>query len=327
MITAEMILLAIRAGIKLGGVAKQAYVVSTRQGELMLPLPDSFYEPDLATAKNFFSEGFEGHQYLVEGSRLAQLYHRAFMSDNPNARLTPDEEAELVMICREYLARNNTFGRKGSSVFLADGATIDLESWNAVLSIRQLDRGEIAQKNRRLLHALLGTIVEVSVDFFATIPGALNTKSRHGRVIKAFVEALDQIPFADLDYERDWLNDLGGRFLIAVLETVSFNPELIMNDPNIERLVQVTTLALTVNVRKRLDKIRDNTAKKNNLKNWAELIFSSVLSSAGREVINAPGRYLGVDESDEALLIRKVGSAFLDLAVEADDLTLYQVFG
>jgi hypothetical protein len=327
MIHAEMIMLAIRAGIKLGGVARQAYVASTRQGELMLPLPESFYQPDLATAENFFSKGHGGSQYLVEGSRLADLYHRAFVLDDQNNKLTFQEEAELVEICREYLARNNTFGGQGGNVHLADGATIDLESWNALLTVRQFDRGEVELQNRRLLHALLGTIVEVGVDYFATIPGALNTNSRYSKVLKAFIEALDQIPFADLDYERDWLNDLGGRFLVAALETVSFHPELITNDPNIERLVQVTSLALTDDVRKRLVKIKNNMAKKNNLKNWAELIFSSILSSAGREVINTPGRYLGIDEADETVLIKKVGNAFLDLAVEVDDLTLYRAFG
>jgi hypothetical protein len=326
MISAEIIMLAIRAGIKLGGVAKQAYVATTRQGELTIPLPDSFYQVDLANVENFFKEGYQGHKYLIEGTRLADLYSRQF----PGNKLNKEEERDLIAICAEYMAQEKAIEEKSKKVVhLAGNNVIDIESWSAVLTVRQFSRGEVEKQNRRLLHNLLGTIVEVGVDYFASIPGGLNTESSHGKILKAFVEALDKIPFADLDYQRDWLNDVGKRFLIAALDTVSAHPELVSRDPNIERLVKVTTYALTNDVRERLESaaIKGSLAKQNNLKDWAELVFTSILSNAGREVVNGPARYLGIDDEGEAALITRVGGAFLDLAVEKDDLTLYRVIG
>ncbi len=329
----ELIMLAVRAGIKLAAIAKKGFITSTRQGALTFPLPDTFYSPNLGSVGDYYSVDGKGAVYLVEGSRLVQLYQKFL-----NSEISQPESEELLTIYREHKALNSTLEGPHGQIELTDGTVIEMDAWNALLTVRQYERGEIARQNRKLFHILAGTLVEVGVDYFATVPGALNENSRHGKVFKAFILALDKIPFAELEYDQGWLTDLGERFLIATLETVSTHPELIASDPNIERLVHVTTFALSKDVKARLEEIGEDEKKKRDLKNWAEIIFASVLSSAGGEVVKNPSRYLGliageIDEYDSehgknyAVAIEKVGSAFLDLAVAEGDLTLHRIIG
>lgn len=333
--TIDAVLFAIQAGIKLGKVAKEGFIAKTRQGELVLPLPNTFFKPDLSTAGVYFAKGNPGFPYRVEGSRLDTLYCRHFLS---GPSLTAGEEEELLSIYSEYQSFENVRHHPDQYPVSSSTRAIDGRSWEALLTIRQFDRGEVKRQDRKLLHMLAGSIVDVGIDYFTAVPGALNDQSRHGKILKAFLTALDTISFADLEYERGWFTDLSQRLLFSALETAATHPEFATSDPNVERLIQTTTSSLAVDIKQRLDSLGDDQVGKANLKDWAGLLFASILSSAGREVVNDPARYLGlegdeqtiydaVDGQQYAVAIQKVGNAFLDLAVDQGGLTLARIVG
>lgn len=321
--TVELVMLAIRAGIKLGKVARETYIVKTKQGSVTLPLPDSFYQPTATSAALYFLEGGKGAKYRIEGSRVDILVDR--FVDQRNA--TTEEETELLGIFREYVSRDDKLRKNGGRVEFQDGSKLDLEYWSAIVTVRQFSRGEVKKQNRRLVHRLMGTIIEVGIDYFASVPGAISKESQQGKVLAAFVDALDEIPFAELDYEQGWLEELGKSLLIAALETVSEQPELVSGDANVQALVKVTTKSLSVDILARLKELEGDNSRKNNLKNWSELVFRSLLTSAGKEVVNNPGQYLGVKSKPEATLIAKVGSSMIDITTADGDLSFYRLIG
>ncbi len=319
MATAEIVMLAIQAGIKLGQIAQDGYVLKVKQGSLTLPLPDSYFSPDIAAAGEYFEPGGAGAGLRVHGSRLDDLCTKA-----AHGGLSPAEERELVEIYSDYRSR-------GEGQEIAEGLILGADSWDAILTVRQYTRGEVAIQRRRLAHRLVGTLVEVGVDYFATMPGGINRDSRQGKLLAAFVEALDEIPFADLDYEKEWIGDVGKRLFISVLETAAEQPELLSNDVNVQSLVKVTTKALSEATLERLKEITDahggDLAQKNNLKSWTELVFRSVLTSTGTEIASNPKRYLGIDSDADEALIKKVGGAVIQVVSQGGNLNFYKLVG
>jgi hypothetical protein len=308
--SAALVLFAIRSSIKLGQQIRQAYVDATKRRELVLPLPNFFSQIDIVSAVNYFE--VKGKEYIQSNARLGQL-----LLKRKTQALTGDEEAEVCACHIEF--ENLDRAKSGKFVATGDGPAFSAQDFNALITIRQWQRG--TDPNPSTLQRIAGTLVEIGIDYFANVPGALNTNSREGKAVAGFLDAMSEIKFSEAP-----LGELAGRFFVATIETVSKESDLLSSDPKIQELVKVTTKSLSLDVSKRLEDAGDDLVKKERIEDWAELVFRSVLSSGGRLVLSDPKRYLGMEDGGKASLVSNVGESVLSLVLDNSKLQMDRVF-
>src|SRR5882762_5849880 len=224
---ATIVLFAIRSSIKLSQQIRQAYVDSTKSRDLVLPLPNFFSEINIVSATNYFA--VKGQAHLADKPKLAALLEKR---KTPGQTLTAEQEAEVCAYHIEF--ENLDRAKRGEFAVGAGGSTLNADDLNALITIRQWKRGD--NPNPSPLQRIAGTLVEIGVDYFTSVPGALNKDSRQGKAIGGFLDALHEIKFSE-----EQLGDLPGRLFVAALETVSANPDLLAGDAKMQELVKVTT--------------------------------------------------------------------------------------
>src|SRR5207244_6028252 len=125
-------------------------------------------------------------------------------------------------------------GRRGQA---SDGSSLSADELNALITIRQWQRG--TDPNPPVVQRLAGTFVEIGIDYFINVPGALNKNSSHGKIIAGFLDALSGINLTE-----EQLRDLPVRLFAASVETVSTHPEWMTGDTQVQELVRVATQAV-----------------------------------------------------------------------------------
>lgn len=311
--SAALVMFAIRSSIKLGQQLRQAYVDSTKNRELILPLPNFFSDINIVSAANYFD--VKGQAYLADRPRLASLLQKR---KTPGQTLTPEEEAEACAYHIEF--ENLDRAKRGELGRTKDYPGLSAEEFEKLITIRQWQRGD--NPNPSPFQRIAGSLIEIGVDYFAHMPGALNQDSREGKAVAGFLDALSGIKFSEEKMGR-----LPGRLFIAALETVSENSSLLSADAKVQELVKVTTKSLGDDVARRLDQIAGgNLVKAERVADWAELVFRSVLSSAGGLVLANPQRFLGLDKPGEIALVSRVGESVLGLVLDGEGLDLDRLF-
>jgi len=310
---ATIVLFAIRSSIKLGQQVRQAYVDSTKSRDLILPLPNFFSEINIVSAANYFD--VKGQAYLTDRPKLAALLKKR---KTAGQTLTPEEESAVCTYHIEF--ENLDRARRGGLGAGADGSTLNAGDLTALITIRQWQRGE--NPNPSPLQRIAGALVEIGIDYFTSVPGALDKDSSHGKAIAGFLDALHEIKFSE-----EKLGSLPGRLFVAALETISANTELLSADAKVQELVKVTTKSLSLDAAKRLDQLGGtDLVKAERVRDWAELVFRSVLASAGGLVLSNPKRFLGIEEEGQAALVSTVGESVLGLVLDDSGVKLDRLF-
>lgn len=315
MVTTDIVMFAIRGAMRLSSTARRAYVDATKQRAITLPLPRVNMNPTAASAELFFRR--EGQSFMAEHAVLADLHARY-------ETLTPEEDRHFVGIYVEYRALD--VARRTSQPVEWDGAQIPAHEFESLLTVRNWADGDEGQP--KILQRVVGSVIDVAVDYFASGPGKLAKGSANERAIAGFVEALDSIKFEDVLVEQEAAERLVGLLLNAALETVAEQQEFLSGDPNVQHLVKVVAQGLTTDLGPRLAQLGDTDhAQRDELESWGELVFRSMLSSGGRAVIAEPARFLGVEDEAQGALIQNVGRNLIDLAVENDELDFGRILG
>lgn len=348
--SAALVLFAIRSAIRLGQETRQAYIESTQRRALILPLPHYFAEPDANRARNFFEDPAQadfrkvtaalarlrkaqeqgdldeaGRLRLMDLERLAPCLMRAGeLLDRWAAGLQGAEKQELIerwWDVREVLRLRRLGLAEGGAVTAAGaGDCLGPDEFVALLSVRQWSRGEGPPT---VLHRMAGTFIEIGADYLRSVPGALDPASRHGRIIGAFLGVMEKVDITTLPARQ-----LPARLFIATLETLGEQPEILVADERGQDLVRSAATGLMANVNERLVRLRaagGSLMEEDRHLAWAELVFRSLLASAGRLVIQQPGRFLGIEEGASRDLIQGLGNAFLDALADAPDGSLQAV--
>ena len=299
----ELVLLGIKGSLKIGTQIRAAYVDATRGRALVLPLPDFDPEPDKNIARTYFKRRAD---VIFEPTELVSLVQKI----KQGATLSDAENDSLLIYYREHQFIDYVLN--GNEVRVTtDGAVFSGDGLTEVLRIRQWQRG--AEPHPSTLQRLAGTFLELGIDYFSTVPGALNLQSREGKALHAFLSGFDQIEFAEVP-----LGNLPEQLFFATLETVSENADLLTEDPNIQELISVTTTGLVTDVRSKIEEIRrvgPDAEKEQQVTRWAEVVFRSVLSSAGGLVVADPRKFLGIEQAGQSALVSAVGSAMLDIVL------------
>ncbi len=312
---AELIMFAIRSAIKLGQQSREAYVDATRRRDLLLPLPNFPAAITVDDAGQYFIGPAASR--VQRPSRLADLVDKW----KSRAKLTADEERELLTFRREIFLQE--LAEAGEPVRAADSSLVSSDDLKALLAVRQWAKG--ADPTPSVLQRVGGTLIEIGVDYFATVPGALNVNSTQGKLAQAVLTGLEPIKFSEVS-----LNELPARLFVATLETVSGQPALLTGDPKIQELIKVTASGLAQDVNARIAAMRaggnSNSSREERVLEWGELIFRSILSTGGKMVLDDPQTFLGVKPSGEAALVSDVGKAVLTLILDAPAGDLSRVF-
>jgi hypothetical protein len=312
---AELIMFAIRSAIKLGQQSREAYVDATRRRELVLPLPNfpTAITPD--SAGGYFIG--EGVRHVQRPSRLADLVDKW----KTRTALADAEKQELRVFRCECFVQDLT--EAGLPVTAADVSTFDPEDLTTLLAVRQWGRG--TDPTPSALQRVGGTLIEIGVDYFATMPGALNANSTTGKLAQAVLTGLEPLKFSEIS-----LSELPGRLFVATLETVSTHPTLLTGDPKIRELVKVTSRGLAQDVGARIALMRargdSDSSREERVAEWGELVFRSILGTGGRMVLEDPKTFLGIKPAGEAALISEVGKGVLGLILDDPDGDLSRVF-
>jgi hypothetical protein len=342
--SAALVLFAIRSAIRLGEQTRQAYIESTQRRALVLPLPHYFAEPDASRARNFFEDPAQAdfRQVTTALSRLRQAQQQGELDESGRLRLIDLERLEPCLVragelldrwvaglkntekqelierwwdVREVLRLRRLGSAEGGATTAVEvGECLGPDAFVALLSVRQWSRGEGPPT---VLHRMAGTFIEIGADYLRSVPGALDPASRHGRIIGAFLGAMEKVDITTLSSRQ-----LPARLFIATLETIGERPEILVADERGQALVRSAATGLMANVNERLARLRaagGSLVEEDRHLAWGELVFRSLLGSAGRLVIEQPGRFLGIEDGASSDLIQGLGNAFLDALADAPD--------
>jgi hypothetical protein len=213
---AELIMFGIRSAIKLGQQSRAAYVDATCRRELALPLPNFPTAVTVDSAGGYFIG--EGERHVKRPSRLAELVDK-WKARSP---LAPGEVDELRVLRSECFVQD--LAEAGLPVTATDASTFDPEDLNVLLTVRQWSRG--TDPTPSALQRVGGTLIEIGVDYLASVPGALNAGSTVGKVAQAALTGLEPLKFSEIP-----IAELPARLFVATLETVSSQPALLTGDP------------------------------------------------------------------------------------------------
>jgi hypothetical protein len=211
----ELIIFAIEAAVRIGRKLNAVLIDETVERPLLLPLGDLLADIPAIDAQDFFD--------LPENRTLVQ-------EGGPYFDAT---RHELLLA---YATLRQLDQRMGGAGDLREASAL-VEN---LYAYEQLKAGFGANHP---LQRILGTIVEIGVDYFSTHPEALGKESGSRKVIQAFVARLDDVEFAEGSREA-----VVGDLLLAALQTLDQNVTLVSDEKRLQVLLGGITQALIKDV-------------------------------------------------------------------------------
>lgn len=314
--TAEAIIFAINAAIRLGRNTQQAYAKSLKASAIVLPLPKIVASTNKPTlARKFFGNWDEAHggaQFVSEIDELRNLHARA--RDLATPRPLSDLEWKIYTDYYELLKGTLDAGVNGD--LPADSVNVD--ELTALLRIRQWERGKEA--GTKPLQIVAGTLVEIGIDYFNQVPGALNRESSLGRVMTHFLAAIDNIPFADKPRMRRHAPRIVPQLFIAAAESVASLSDDLRADPKIQEFIRSASQGIAQDLFERLEGLTPQQEEK--AIKWGRILLRSAVANAAGYVFDGPERLFDVNSGANALISRTGGVLLEAILRDPDSLDL-----
>jgi hypothetical protein len=296
-LTAEAIIFAINSAIKISQNLRRAYAHSIQEKGLVLPLPEFDPKIKLDTVIYFFDKHPD---FLRQWERLADLHRKA----DSGADLSPEEDKEYQGYYQTFIAQREGLGPYAE---MSESELISL------FKVRQWKKGE---GHANVLQLVAGTLVEIGVDYFTHVPGALNRESAHGRALHQFLSAFDEIDFADIpDIKRDFSNRLLPRLFAAAAESVATLSEEIAGDEKLQSFIKATAKGIANDIYQRAGSL--DAMQREEAVQWGQLVLRSMINNAGQYVLSSPQSFFGTNEP-VSKIIESSGLILLD-AILGDD--------
>jgi len=206
----ELIMFGIDAGIRLGQKLNDVLVDSTIEGPLLLPVGELFGSVKKSRAILFFDK----HPELTAPGKP---YHGLDADNKLKAYLT----------------------LKHIDMQVVGSGDISPTAIEIVSNLQRLRQYEDGFGARPAVQRVIGTIVEIGIDYFVSHPEAIGAKSSERKILQAFVESLDDVNFAE--GTRD---EIIGDVLVSALETLQANTSLVADSDRTQALIGGVTEAL-----------------------------------------------------------------------------------
>jgi hypothetical protein len=298
MLTAEAIIFAIHSAIKLGGAFQKAYANSLKGKSIVLPLPKVGTEPSIRAAMGFFEENKV--LFLEKIERLAQLHKRA-------RTLEGDEKEEYFNYYDLCFNTVNAVAKDNTRL-----NPVNPESLMSLLRIRQWEEGKVPIT--RPLQLVAGTLVEVGIDYFSQVPGAIRSDSGYGIFLKSFLNGIDDIPFAEAESVNRIVKKVVPKLFVSAAETMDQISSEITGDEKLQKFIQATSQGITKDLYDRIE-VMSTADDDGEVIRWGQMLFRSLVKNSGTYVFNAPGQVVDVGTSQEKL-IQAVGTTLMSAILD-----------
>jgi len=295
--TAELIVFAIQAATRLARTGRMIYLEESIRRELPFPLPASL--GNLATTAESYGQSLSAYP---EGTRQRQAYDALFAPAIHAGDTDGIIAAYLDRVHRGLVPQSKITARE-------------------MAGLAQLPQWEDADVPfPKPLQRVAGTLVNIAVDYFVHVPGALADDTKQGKVLKTLLRGLDDVAFD----EARWDSMVIALFT-AGLEAFNAHPDLFSGEDErrdgerIDTVVRTAVSGIAGDLAKRMQHLEgpDVFDAEDRLRQFGAIVFRSVIGGASRSVVENP-EVLGVKGKDERALVVGVGSAFLDLLLGVD---------
>lgn len=295
---AEMVMFAIQAALQLYGAGRRAYVDGTRGRALTLPLPRM---PGIGfdSAQTWFTLEVLGMAAVKRMPRLKRLLDGA----------TPADQSELIDVYLAIRAEVDPAWPEGTDV----RGQFSVEQISTLLEVRQWVRGE-TDKPPTALQQVAGTLINLAVDYFANTPGAVSKDRPAGRALLAFLNAID-----DVDFANTAVTDIAGDLMIAVLDSVAETPELAGGGKREQALIASITKTMAASAKDHL--ANAPTTERWEAATWLRLSTRALVKGGADAVLGNPVLFLDVKQGAEANVVSQVGKTVADLLIGEDRVT------
>ncbi len=311
--TAETILFAINAAIRLGRNTRQAYAKSLSARAIVLPLPRFVtLSQDLQLARTFFSSRDPltgGARFLDEIEHLRALHERDSRSNHPQ----PLSEGERGLYF-DYFKRFYSTLQAGQEGNLSV-EQVSAEELATMLRIRQWERG--LAPGTSPLQLVAGTIVELGIDYFQQVPGALHRDSSLGKVMFHFLTALDDLPFSDQPLLRARMQRILPLLFVATAESVAALSDELRADEHIQTFIRVAAQGMASDLVSRLEGL--NARQEATAIRWGPILLRALVRNSAGYVFAQPNSLFTDLNSGVNELIRQTGSVLLEVIVRDPD--------
>ena len=164
------VLFAIEAGIRLGNKINQVLIDKTLEGPLLLPLGDMYNDIPAANAQDFFDDNINlisegGAYYHIRDDEAKKLAaYKTIMRISATADTSPDSHADAISI---------------------------------ITNLNAFEQYKDGFGSKPVFQRILGTIVEIGIDYVIANPDALGDNSNTRKYIEAFLKGIDDTTFAE----------------------------------------------------------------------------------------------------------------------------------
>ena len=211
---AELIMFGIEAGVKLGTKLNNVLVDATVEKPMLLPVGELFG----SVTENDAIEFFDDHPELTTAG---QPYYRLSRADKLKAYKTLKQIDDRIV---------------GSG-------SVSSEAVQIVSNLHKLQQYKQGLGSKPALQRVVGTLVEIGIDYFVAHPEAIGAKSGGRKILLAFVESLDEVNFTE-GTRTEIVSDM----LVSALDTLQANTSLIADDARLQALVGGVTNSLLVDI-------------------------------------------------------------------------------
>lgn len=319
--TAETIIFAINAAIRLGRSAQRAYAKSLQSKEIILPLPEFDKDPSLRRAQDFFEDKVErtgGKQFLDQVEHLADLHERL----RDLRTLRPLSDAEKKDYLDYYQLFLKTLEQDITDELYEDRVTA--EEFAALMRIRQFEEGKVP--GTKPLQIVMGTVVNIGIDYFNQNPGALNKESATGQVIGQFLEAIDDVDFGDQENLRQQAPKIVPQLFITAAEAVQVLNEAVVADPKVQQFIRHASQGIAKDLFDRMEEVSGNPHAEDEQIKWGQLLLRSTIANAGHYVFDDPKQLFDLNQG-ATKLVGRTGLIILDnILKDPNQLQLKQGF-
>ena len=292
-LNSQVILFAIQAAVRLEGQMKSAQIEQIKKHTLNLVTPKFSGRVTVRSASSWFMN--DGKSTISNDKRLIELTQKARF-DRRN--ITDAEEKELTAA---YIKIRNL--EEGHVKF--DNINLSKSNIFALTDIKQWEEG--TNPNPSPLQRVAGSLVEIGVDYFRNFSHLASTTSTQGKLLMSFLDAIDEVDFAE-----GQLEDIATSFMTATVETLDSGVSLLGGDTNSSALLKTVAKGVVTDLNTYITTTgADNLLKQSEAKDWGQLIFKSVVSSAGTEVLANPNTFLGTNGATSEM-ITCVGNSLLN---------------
>jgi hypothetical protein len=307
---AELVMLGIQAAIRINEQYRKGFADSVRSNAITVPLPNFNPAPNLATAITFYTVG-GGVEFVAKNARVSALIAKVQASGALS--LLAEESSEFFALFGEHnallVARNGNLITTDNSS--ANPAAFSNEDVLSLLELRQWRKGQ--NPNPSMLQRMAGTFISIGVAYLANDSQLASTNSVKGKALLGFLQAIEPINFAE-----GAPSQIVEQLFVAAIETVRDNASLVSSDKWAQTLVHDVAAGLFDDAKKLTDAEAGNLSGQERIGRWTQLIFRSVLKSAGDSALNHPDIFFAGLNAGQADVVSRVGRALLGAGVGQD---------